>query len=75
MTLKDKLILYVHNKGTQLENEKNDLKYQRHYMSMDSLDIFENMRADIRIEAFNEFVKDLFRIIMYCDTKPQNKQK
>lgn len=75
MTLKDKLILYVNNKGTQLENEKNDLKYQRKYMTMDSLDLFENMRADIRIEAFNEFVKDLFRIIMYCDTKPQNKQK
>lgn len=47
-------------------------------MSMDSLDLFENMRADIRIEAFNEFVKELFKIIMYCDTKPtkpQNKDK
>ncbi len=70
MTLKDKLIQYVYTKGTQLENEKNDLKFQRNYMVMDSLDIFENMRADIRIEAFNEFIQELFRILMYCDTKP-----
>ncbi len=78
MTLKDKLIIYVHNKGTQLENEKNDLKFQRQFMSMDSLDIFENMRADIRIDAFNEFVQELFKIIMYCDikpTKPPHKSK
>lgn len=71
MTLKDKLIIYVHNKGTQLENEKNELKYQRHFNIMDSLDIYENMRADIRIDAFNEFVQEIFKIIMNCDYKPK----
>lgn len=34
---------------------------------MDSLDLYEMMRAEIRIDAFNEFVNDLFKILMYCD--------
>lgn len=78
MTLKDKIILYVYNKGNELENEKDELKAQRRYQIMDSLDIYENMLAEIRVNAFNEFVQDLFKIIMYCDTKPhksQNKPK
>lgn len=38
------------------------------------LDMYENMRSEIRINAFNEFVQDLFKIIMYCDTKPPKSQ-
>lgn len=74
MTLKDKMILYVYNKGNELENEKETLKFQRHYQVMDTLDMYENMRAEIRIDAFNEFIQDLFKIIMYCDTKPPKSQ-
>lgn len=75
MTLKDKLIIYIYNKGNQLENEKDDLKAQRRYQIMDSFDIYENMRAEIRINAFNEFIQELFKIIMYCDTKPPKNSK
>ncbi len=74
MTLKDKIILYVYNKTNELENEKEYLLTQRRYQVMDTLDIYENMRAEIRINAFNEFVQDLFKIIMYCDTKPHKTQ-
>lgn len=74
MTLKDKMILYVYHKGNELENEKETLNSQRRYQVMDTLDMYENMRSEIRINAFNEFVQDLFKIIMYCDTKPSKSQ-
>lgn len=74
MTLKDKIIIYIYNKGNELENEKDQLKFQRRYEIMDTLDIYENMRAEIRVDALNEFIQDLFKIIMYCDTKPQKPQ-
>lgn len=74
MTLKDKMILYVYHKGNELENEKETLNSQRRYQIMDTLDMYENMRSEIRINAFNEFVQDLFKIIMYCDTKPPKSQ-
>lgn len=68
MGIKDKIIVYIYNKGNQLEYEREALKHQRRYETMDAFDIYENMRADIRNEAWNEFVNELFRIIMYCDT-------
>lgn len=58
MTLKDKLIIYCYHKSNELENEKECLRRQRRFETMDSLDIYENMRADIRVDAFNEFIND-----------------
>ena len=71
MDIKDKIIVYIYNKSNQLENEMADLQRQLHYQPLDNFDIFENMQSRIRIEAFNEFVSELFKILMYCDTKPQ----
>lgn len=68
MTLKDKLIVYCYHKGNELELDKETLRCQRRFETMDSLDIYENMRADIRVDAFNEFIRDLFKIILNCDT-------
>lgn len=51
MTLKDKMILYVYHKGNELENEKETLNSQRRYQIMDTLDMYENMRSEIRINA------------------------
>ena len=63
MTLKDKLIVYCYNKLNSLEYEQSVIREQRRYRTMDSLDMYENMRAQIRIDCFNEFVGDLLRII------------
>lgn len=71
MTFKDKIIIYLYNKGNELEVEKESVKNQRRYEVMDSLDLYENMRADIRIEALNEIIRDLIRILVFCD--PKNK--
>lgn len=67
MTLRDKLIIWVYKKSSSLEKEKEVLLQQRRYQTMDSLDIYENLRADIRISAWNEFIEDLFKILAYCD--------
>lgn len=69
MTIKDKIIIYLYNKGNELEIEKETVKNQRRYEVMDSLDLYENMRADIRIEALNEIIRDLMRILVFCDPK------
>ena len=71
MTFKDKIIIYLYNKGNELEVEKESVKNQRRYEVMDSLDLYENMRADIRIESLNEIIRDLIRILVFCD--PKNK--
>ena len=64
MSLRDRLICYVYNKSNRLDSEKETILQQRRYQAMDSLDMYENMRSDIRIEAWNEFVQDLLRIIL-----------
>lgn len=69
MTLRDKLIVYVYNKMNSLENDKVYLREQRRYHTMDSLDLYENMRAEIRVDAWDEFMRDLFRIIQTTPNK------
>lgn len=66
MKLNERLIEWVYNKTSSLESEKSTLLEQRRYMAMDSLDIYENLRAEIRINAWNEFIQDLFNILKNC---------
>ncbi len=66
MSIKDKLIIYVYNKKTELEQEKQQLNYQIRYQPMDSLELYENMRSQVYIEAFNNFLTDIFNIIINC---------
>ena len=46
-----------------LESDKRTLLEQRRYNIMDSLDLYENLRAEIRCDAWNEFINDLWNII------------
>lgn len=66
MTIKDKLMIYIYRKMTQLENDKEEIKNQLRFQPMDSLDMYELMRNDIRINTWNEFVKELFEIVINC---------
>lgn len=66
MKIKDKLILWVYEKTTQIENEKAILLEQRRFQAMDSLDMYENLRAEIRLNAWNEFIGELFKILLHC---------
>lgn len=66
MSLKDKLMVYIYHKMTKLDNEKEQLRHQIRYQPLDSLDLYELMREDVRLSAWKEFVDELFAVIMNC---------
>lgn len=66
MILRDKLIVYIYRKQNELELEKESLRFQVRSTPMDSLDMYEAMRSDVRISAWNEFISELFNIIINC---------
>lgn len=65
MRLRDNLIIWLQRRSNELELERNQLKYQRQFEVMDPLDIYEMIRAEIRIDAWNKFVSELLRIILH----------
>lgn len=67
MGIKDKLIIYIYNKGNELEQEEKDLKTSLRMSALDNLDHYEILLHRIRIQAWNEFVEDLYRIVLNCD--------
>lgn len=66
MTLKDKMMIYVYHKGNALEEEFEQIQAQCRYQPLDSLDHFELMRSKIRLNAFKEFIDEIFKIIINC---------
>lgn len=66
MGIKDKLIIYVYNKGNELEQEEKDLKTSLRMSALDNLDHYEILLHRIRIQAWNEFIKDLYQIVINC---------
>ncbi|MBR4072895.1 MAG: hypothetical protein IKK24_03025 [Clostridia bacterium] len=67
MTLKDRLIIYTYNKSNRIEAESEHLKHSIRYRAMDSLDMYELMLDKIRISAWNEFLDELYSIVIYGD--------
>ena len=63
MKLKDKLILYIYHKGTEIEQEERDLKTSLRLSALDNLDHYEILLHRIRLQAFNEFVDDLYTLV------------
>ena len=70
MNIKDKIIIYLYNKSSQFEVEKRQIDEIRRYKPLDSLDYYEILRSEIKIEYWNEFIDDLMRLIIY--NFPQN---
>lgn len=66
MTLKDKLMIYVYRKGNQIEQEEKDLNTSLRLSALDNLDHYEILRHRIRLQAWNEFIKDLYNIVINC---------
>ncbi len=64
MTLRDKLMIYVYRKMNELELDKDTLTKMKYQRVMDSLDYYELMRADIRVQCWNEFLKDIYNIVI-----------
>lgn len=66
MTIRDKLMIWIYNKNNSIDSESEQLRQRIRYQSLDSLDHYEIMREKIRIAAWNEFLDDLFKIIINC---------
>lgn len=66
MSLKDKIIIWIYKKGETIDNELEQVNLQAKYMPLDSLDHFELMNAKIRLNAWKEFLNELFKIVFYC---------
>ena len=66
MTIKDKILIWIYNKYTQIENDSETLNYQVRYRPMDSLEHYEVMHDKIRLNAWKEFLDELFNIVLNC---------
>lgn len=67
MKLRDRLLIYLVRKMNQIENDRKELRLNLRSRPMDSLDIYENLRMEIYLEAWDEFTNDLYRIIQMRD--------
>lgn len=54
-----------YNKQNKLENESKELREMLRLHALDDLDIYEIMRHRARLQAWNEFVDELYRIVLY----------
>lgn len=66
MSLRDKLIIYIYHKMNLVEKEKEILNANRYKGTYDSLDMYEIMRSDIRLQCWDEFLKDLYNVVINC---------
>lgn len=69
MLLRDRLLVYLVRKMNQIEADRKELRLTLRSRPMDSLDIYENLRMEIYLEAWDEFTNDLYRIIQMRETK------
>lgn len=67
MGIKDKLMIYIYRKKCQLEDEDKTLKRSLQLSALDNLDHYEILLQRVRAQAWNEFVEDLYRIVLNCD--------
>ena len=59
-------MIYIYRKTNELEEDRNQLRSQIRYHPVDSLDLYEIMRDDVRISAWKEFIDELFAVIINC---------
>ena len=59
-------MIYIYRKGTQIEYEEKDLKTSLRLSALDNLDHYEILLHRVRIQAFNEFLNDLYNILINC---------
>ena len=65
MTLKDKLLIYVNRKLNETEFLKQNCE-MNFKNSKDSLEMYEKLREEIKIECLEEIINDIFKIVFFC---------
>lgn len=56
MTIKDKIMIWIYHKNNKIENEREELRYNRRFYPMESLDLYEQMREQVRLDCWKEFL-------------------
>lgn len=76
LTLKDKILIYIHHKSAEIENSNEEI-YSMRFHQMDSLDHYEIMRRIVYNHAWNSFLNDLYKIVIgsYNPAKSNNKKE
>ena len=64
MTIKDYLLLYIIRKSNELELESKQIQEQIRLHPMDNLDHYEVLLHRIKIDTWNEFLEDLYKMIL-----------
>lgn len=65
MSLKDKLTIYIYNKQNKLDEERGELNYRLRNRPVDDLELFEILRDKMRVEIWDEYVRDLYNIVFH----------
>lgn len=73
MTIKDKVILYIHNRFIKLEQEKENLNNMIWHRPLDSLDHYEIMRSKIAVAVAEEILNDLCNIVLFSNHRREDK--
>lgn len=66
MTIKDKMLVYIYRKTCEIEQEEKDLKMTLRLSALDNLDHYEILLHRIRLQSWNEFIDDLYKIVINC---------
>ncbi len=76
LTLKDKILIYINRKSSEIENANEEI-YSMRFHKMDSLDHYEVMRRIVYNHAWDSFLNDLYKIVtgIYDPTRDDNKGK
>lgn len=75
MTIKDKIIVWIYHKSNKIEEEREELRINRRYYPMESLDLYEQMRQQIRLDTWKEFLSELMQIVMYSLPNKNKKEE
>ncbi len=65
MSLKDKLTIYIYHKQNKLDEERRELNYRLRNRPVDDLELFEILRDKMRVEIWDEYVRDLYNIVFH----------
>lgn len=66
MTIKDKIMIYIYHKSNEIEQDMETLQIQSRFAPLDSLDHFELMHSKARLNAWKEFIDDIYKIVINC---------
>lgn len=59
-------MIWIYRKGSAVDEEITGLENHIKYYPSDALDHYEYMHAKIRLQAWKEFLDELFKLIINC---------